>query len=125
MGLIDLSGAPPDIVALDFNMSRDMAETLHAAYPGYAWAVRCEGEQGVAYVYCLNVSGEKAYVLKLASIFSASEWKKMLIEAGGLILELYGLRRGAANESEINTLQHNFAGKTLGYGGEIYKGVIK
>ena len=126
MGLIDISGAPPGVAALDFNLSKDMAEALNTAYPGYSWGIRCEGEQGIATIFCLNVSGERGYVIPLKSFYSASMFKTLVIAAAGLILELYGLRRGSANESELFNLKHNFAGKTLGYGGEDFKrGVIK
>ena len=113
MSMIDLT-ASPDVAALDFNTSREMAESLHAAYPGHLWAVTCEGDKGIATVRNLSLSGQWGFVLKLVSMSTSSDWKKQVINAGGELLERYKLRRGAANEAEIADLKTDFAGRVMG-----------
>lgn len=113
MGMIELTGAP-DVEALDFAMARDMAEVLHAIYPDHAWAVTCEGEKGIATVRNLALAGNWGFVLKLADLYSASNWKKLVVRAGGELLERFMLRRGRADSAAIASLDHDFAGRTLG-----------
>ena len=113
MSMIDLTGAP-DVAALDFNVAKDMAETLHAAYPNHLWAVTCEGDKGIATVRNLALSGNWGFVMKLSEMVTASDWKKMVIRAGGELLERYKLRRGSADQAAIADLKTNFAGHVIG-----------
>ena len=114
MGLIDLSGAPGEVAALDLNLARDMANTLHATYPGHSWAVTCEGEKGIATVRNLALSGNWGFVLKLSGIHNAYAWKTQLVMAGGELLERFRLARGAVDWAAVASLDHDFSGKTLG-----------
>lgn len=113
MGMIELSGSP-DVASNDYVMARDMAEALHAAYPGHLWAVTCEGDKGVATVRNLALAGNWGFVLRLPEIYSASSWKKLVLSCGGELLERFRLRRGVADEDEIAALAHDFTGKTIG-----------
>ena len=113
MVMIDMTGTP-EVAALDFNMSRDMAEALHAAYPGHLWAVTCEGDRGIATVRNLMLSGNWGFVMKLSDLTTASDWKKRVITAGGELLERYKLRRGSADMDAIAAMPTNFAGQVLG-----------
>ena len=113
MGLIDLTGAP-DIAALDFAIARDMAEILHAIYPDHAWAVTCESDKGIATVRNLALAGNWGFVLKLADLYSAASWKKMVVRAAGEVLERFHLRRGRADAAALASLDHDFSGRTLG-----------
>ncbi|MFA7290904.1 MAG: hypothetical protein WC023_01525 [Rhodocyclaceae bacterium] len=112
--MIDLSGDSPQVAALDFNMARDMAEALHAAYPGHLWAVTCEGEKGIATVRNMYLSGNWGFVLKLKDISTASDWKKKVVMAGGELLERYRLSRGSADQAAIADLQSDKFGNILG-----------
>ena len=112
--MIDLSGDSPQVAALDFNMARDMAEALHAAYPGHLWAVTCDGEKGIATVRNMYLSGNWGFVLKLKEISTASDWKKKVVMAGGELLERYRLNRGSADQSAIAELQSDKFGNILG-----------
>lgn len=113
MGMIDMTGTP-DVAALDFNLSRDMAEALHTAYPGHLWAVTCEGDRGIATVRNLMLSGNWGFVMKLSDLTTASDWKKRVLQAGGELLERYRLRRGVADQDAIAAMPTNFAGQVLG-----------
>ena len=109
MGLIDLSGGVPGVAMLDFNTAKDMAEALHAAYPGHLWAVTCDGEKGIATVRNLALSGEWGFVLHLKEIYSASAWKKDIVMAGGELLERFNLSRGLANQEAIASIPNDFS----------------
>ena len=115
-GMIDLSkGEIPGVNPLDYNMAKDIGEALHAAYPGHLWAVTCEGEKGIATVRNLALIGNWGFVLKLSDLYSASDWKKKVVMAGGEILERFRLQRGVADHASILELPTDFTGrKTLG-----------
>lgn len=113
MSMIDMTGSP-DVAALDFNMAKEMAETLHGAYPQHLWAVTCDGEHGIATVRNMALSGNWGFVLHLKEFSTASDWKKKVIMAGGELLERYRLRRGIADHAAIAQLQCDFAGQIIG-----------
>lgn len=113
MGMIDLTGTP-DIAALDLNMAKEMADILHAAYPGHLWAVTCEGEKGIATVRNLALAGNWGFLLKLGSLYTASDFKKQIVMAGGELLERFKLRRGCADSAAIASLATDFRGHTIG-----------
>ncbi len=100
----------PQVTANDMVMAKTMAETLHAAYPGHLWAVTCDGKSGMADVRNLYLSGNWGFRLKLHAIYSASEFKREVLRAGGELLERYRLRRGSFNMDQHASLKTNFAG---------------
>lgn len=79
--------------AADMGMAKDIAEELHAHYPGHLWAVHVRG--GVAIIKALNISSLWGYVLKLAEIqHDAGLRMKEVMRAGGEILERAKMARG-------------------------------
>ncbi|MDD5375287.1 hypothetical protein [Acidithiobacillus sp.] len=98
----------------DILTARAMAESLHTAYPGHFWAVSCDGRTGFADVRNLALSGNWGFRIKLGRIYSASQFKKDVLKAGGEILERYHLSRGKASDAEIGDLKMDFAGRVLG-----------
>jgi len=99
-----------DLDANDYVMSKNMAEALHAKYPGHLWAVTCEGDKGIATVRDLYLSGNYGFILKLPEIYSASDFEKRVIMAGGEILERYRLKRGRFDQAQYANLPVNFSG---------------
>lgn len=78
----------------DMNLAKDIAETLHAAYPGHLWAVTVNS--GVAVVKDLFVSSVWGMVLHYNNIKGdAAVRKKRIIMAGGELLERANMKRGA------------------------------
>lgn len=110
----DMTTDTPDIDANDLVMSKEMAEALHAAYPGHLWAVQVQGKAGVADVRNLMLSGNWGFRIKLPAIYSASDFKKQVLRGGGEILERYRLRRGAADMDAIANLRTNERGIVIG-----------
>lgn len=103
----------PDLDVNDLVMSRHMADTLHRAYPGHLWAVTCDGWKGIATVRNLRLSGTWGFVLKLPAIYSASEWDRRVLMAGGEILERFGIPRLSADRvaDVIDAAPMDFAGR--------------
>jgi hypothetical protein len=104
----------------DFATSKDCAEALCSAYPGYRWGIRCQWEQGVIDIFCLDVSGEMGFRLHLlgpkASManFSASAFRAECIRAGGEILERFNMPRQRFNADRYDNAPVDFAGKMIG-----------
>ncbi|MGZ8317489.1 MAG: hypothetical protein ACXWVD_00160 [Telluria sp.] len=96
--------------ANDMIIAKEIGDTLHNHYPGHLWAVEVDGPNGVANIRDLMLSGRMGYVLRLVDIYSASEFKKNVIRAGGELLERYRLNRGAFDEAQYSGLKTNFAG---------------
>jgi hypothetical protein len=108
--LVGLDDSAMTTCANDMIMAKEIADTLNTHYPGHLWAVSVDGSNGVANIHDLMLNGQWGYVLKLVNIFSASDFKKDVIRAGGEILERFRMSRGAFNESQYNQLATTFAG---------------
>lgn len=72
---------------------KEIANTLEKRYPGWWWTINPDPVAGVIYIYCLRLSGHYGYTMKIAEI-EKDDGLKDVIEAGGQILERYGIRRG-------------------------------
>ena len=103
-----------DVSANEMMIARDMAEALHSAYPGHLWAVDVHENQGVANVRNLMLSGQWGFVLKLSLTYSASDFRKRVIRAGGELLERYRVARGRADNAVLAGLPVDHAGRTIG-----------
>ncbi|MGW8182003.1 MAG: hypothetical protein ACWGQW_25015 [bacterium] len=104
----------PNIIPLDFDMSKKIAELLHKNYPGHLWAVTVQSDQGIATVRNLYLSGNWGFLLKLRDIVSHKELNLHVVLAGGELLERYRLKRGKFNVDEYLSLPTNFAGNIIG-----------
>lgn len=103
----------PDLAANDLVMAKNMAETLHRQYPGHLWAVSVDGKQGIADVRNLALSGTWGFRLKLPAIYSASEFDREVMRAGGELLERHRVARRKADPDQLNHLPTDFAGRIL------------
>ena len=108
--MLDLT-SNPDVAANEMTMAREMADILHTTYPGYMWAVNVD--RGLANVRNLMLSGNWGFVLKIPAIYSASEFRKEVIRAGGEILERYRLKRGQFDWDKYNELRKDVAGNPI------------
>lgn len=98
--MIDLTD-DPRVVALDYMMAKRMAEALHKHYPGHLWAVTCDGQQGIATVRNLRLSGQWGFLLKLSEVQNDPSLKKVIM-AGGEVLERYQIARGRFNPNDFD-----------------------
>jgi hypothetical protein len=97
---------------LDFELAKRCAEALNQHYPGYAWAVNVDRNTGMAQVRNLTLSGEWGFNIHLVRINSDPSFK-VLIQAGGEILERYRVKRGKASEDQIETLKTDVIGRFI------------
>ena len=100
--------------ALDMATAKDYADALNTAYPGHLWAVNVQGEQGIATIHNLMLSGKYGYLLHLNKRYSASEARKKAVMAGGEILERFKVARGRMDEDKMALMPIDFAGNPIG-----------
>lgn len=72
---------------------KDCADLLERHYPGWLWAVQPFEFGAIIKIFSLRISGEYGYIIKVADIQNDPK-RQSAIEAGGEILERYGLPRG-------------------------------
>lgn len=101
----------PQITANEMLLAKEAAETLFTSFPGYLWGVNVEGS--LVNIRCINLSGQYGYTLHIPAIYSASEWKKNVRNAGGEILERYRQSRRGLNEQDVLQAKRDFAGRLL------------
>lgn len=87
----------------DMTLAKEVAETLHAHYPGHMWAVTIK--DGALVIKNLLLSSLWGMVLHMKNIADAGVRKKRVIRAGGEFLERANLQRGAYREQEIGTVE--------------------
>lgn len=100
--------------ALDIHLAMMIAEALNQAYPGHLWAVNVRGDQGIATIHNLMLSGEWGYILHLDKRYSASETVAAAKRGAGEILERYNVSRGRANMEKMAHMATDFAGRVIG-----------
>ena len=71
------------------------------------------GEQGIAKVYNLDLTGQHAWVLHLDVMFSATDWDQRIMRAGGEILERYCMDRARFDLDKWMSLPTDFAGRFM------------
>jgi hypothetical protein len=99
----------PQVNAFELMLSKDAAEALHTAYPGHLWGVAASERDGMLDVRNLYLSGNWGFRLKIPTMYSASEFKKRVVRAGGELLERFRVSRGRVRADEINSLHTDFA----------------
>lgn len=100
--------------AMDIHLAKQIAEALDAAYPGHLWAVNVRGDQGVATIHNMMLSGQWGYTLHLDKRYSASDTVRMAKLGAGEILERYNVARGRINHDHMAELKTDFAGRVIG-----------
>lgn len=87
----------------DMTMAKEVAETLHAHYPGHLWAVTIR--DGALVIKNLYLSSLWGMVLHIANITDASIRRKKVIRAGGEFLERANLRRGKYDGQDVKNVE--------------------
>lgn len=101
----------PEISANDLVLAKSMADTLHKHYPGHFWAVHVDSWSGLATVRNMMLSGDWGFILKLGRIYSATQFDKAVVNAGGELLERYRVSRGRIDEEKLAYLPVDFSGQ--------------
>lgn len=105
-----LTSDTPDVDANDLLMAKNAAEALHKHYPGHLWAVAVDRPARMLDVRNMALSGAWGFRIALPLIYSASEFDKQVMRAGGELLERYRVSRSAADPEALAHLPVNFAG---------------
>lgn len=105
-----VSGASVHDLA-DIEIAKRMADVLDRHYPGHHWAVNVDSAGGIATVKNFRLSGDWGFLVKLVGTYSASEFDRGVMLAGGELLERYRLHRGSFRENEYGILPVDFAGR--------------
>lgn len=100
--------------ALDFALSKTIAEAIHSKYPGHLWGVRVRGDQGIATIHNFMLSAEYGYLLKLNNNYSASDLSARAIRGAGEILERFKQVRGKVDDDAIASMPVNIKGMVIG-----------
>ena len=100
--------------AIDISTAKVIAEALHAHYPGHMWAVNVRGEQGIATIHNLMLSGTHGYRMHLDKRYSVSDLVTTAKIGAGEILERFNVARGRINHDKMNELPTDFAGRVIG-----------
>ena len=93
----------------DHTLAKNVAETLEKKYPGWFWAVNVM--DGVVTVKSLRLSGNWGFVIHADKIDNDY---KMVVMAGGEILERFRQQRGKFNNTLYNDLEMSTKGQLDG-----------
>ncbi len=110
--MADISGKLVEAANITINelfLAKRAAEQLHTKYPGHLWAVSIDGS--FLDVRNMALSGNWGFRVSLREMYSASDWDKKIMRAGGELLERYKQRRGVIDVASILALPTNFAGR--------------
>ena len=105
-------GAKQD--ALDINLAKFIAEALNEHYPGHLWAVNAMGDQGIATIHNLMLSGKWGCNIHLDKRYSISELKATAIRYAGELLERYNVSRGKADYDRMVQMPMDHTGQVIG-----------
>ncbi len=107
---MSLDVAKADVfTATDHTLAKNVAEKLEEKYPGWLWAVNVM--DGVLSVKSMRLSGNWGFVLHTDKIDNDY---KMVVMAGGEILERFRQKRGEFNNTLYNDLVMDSTGKLNG-----------
>lgn len=98
----------------NYELASIVGECLHNAYPGYLWRVNAEIEGGIVNVICGDVSYESGCTLMIKDLAEPVAAKKLVLKAGGEILERAKLHRGRMREHELAEAKRDIRGNIIG-----------
>jgi hypothetical protein len=93
----------------DHSLAKNIAEKLEDKYPGWLWAVHVM--DGIVGVKSMRLSGNWGFVLHADKIDNDY---KMVVMAGGEILERFRQNRGKFNDTLYNDLNMDTKGRLNG-----------
>tara|TARA_R110000765_G_scaffold270680_1_gene369482 strand:- start:45 stop:380 length:336 start_codon:yes stop_codon:yes gene_type:complete len=93
----------------DHTLAKNVAEKLEEKYPGWLWAVHVM--DGIVGVKSMRLSGKWGFVLHADKIDNDY---RMVVMAGGEILERFRQNRGEFNDTIYNDLNMDSTGKLDG-----------
>lgn len=98
--------------SMQLELCKQVAEALEEHYPGWGWIVYPQGH-GCIVVQCAQMMGRWGFDLRPGRGYSASQWKREAIMAGGELLERYGMPRRGFKECMLRDLRYDIAGRAV------------
>lgn len=89
----------------DRHLGAQMAQILGLHYPGHKWVVVVESAQGIATVQHAHLQTNEAWLIKLGDVVNWDDLKRTVVNAGGELLERFGVRRGIADIEQLRHLE--------------------
>ena len=102
-----------NIEAANLELAKIVADCLQGAYMGYAWLVNVDLRNGIVNILCSDVSQQYGCTIPAHKLAHNGEAKKLILRAGGEILERARLRRGRMNESEVANAKRDLRGDII------------
>lgn len=102
----------PELGANIFLLCKRIGDRLHLLYPGHLWAAWPASGSGHRMLDVRNfgLSGNWGFRIDLDVVYSSSELDRIVMRAGGELLEHYKQARGAINWDKIMDLPVDVAG---------------
>ena len=98
-------------VIMENQICSSVGSTIENLYPGWKWWVECNLQSGCVSVRNLSLNGEYGFTIPLPKLLNETDGDKILMRAGGEILERYSMDRANADHSNI---QRDFTGNAIG-----------
>jgi len=105
-----LTSDTPQVDANDYVTAKNAADTLHKHYPGHLWAVAIDRAAHMLDVRNLALSGAWGFRISLDAVYSGTQFERMVMRAGGELLERYRVARRRADVDALAALPVDFAG---------------
>lgn len=95
-------------------LAKFCARILERHYPGWWWGITVDERGGVIHIFAMEISGEMGYTLLLDDVYNAGnfDWKLILV-AGGEILERYGVTRGPRTQERLAMIRRGPGGVAI------------
>lgn len=103
--LTDVSGS----LAL---ICKDSADLLERHYPGWMWAIQPFEFGAVIKIFSLRLSGEYGFMIRVPEIQNDPQ-RKLALEAGGQILERFGMPRGPYDRELVRYKARDIRGNLI------------
>lgn len=103
--MIDVTG---NLSACEEILCKNIAEHLHAKYPGHLWMVG--SNQGIVEIRNLALSGRWGFVVHKDKI---DPDYRLITRAGGELLERFRVSRGRMRLTEMDSLERNISGQAV------------
>jgi len=99
--LIDES---PEQALKEYDIAGNLAEVLIKHYPAHLWGVNVDLRGGIVQVTNMRLSGRWGFVLLLKDVL-ADTTNRLIINAGGELLERYRMKRTGFDEAQYENLK--------------------
>ena len=100
---------------LDELRAKEISDTvgplLAQTYPGYRWRVEPNAKNGIVDIRCEMTDCRYGFRLKLSNWYSATQWRLLVLNAAGEILERSRMSRRGFDEAAFRQLPRDFAGR--------------